>query len=109
MPEDSLFNLIEEEFISAIPMRKDSVRFGKNYIFIKHSGKLLKYSDIKQVYQYIHKTNFVENERALKYIDLNGKHRKICNLLLREKSNDELSQMISIIMCKNPNVKIGYR
>ena len=100
---------IETEFINAISMRKDSVRFGENYIFIKHSGKLLKYSEITQVYQYIHKTNFVEDERALKYVNVKGKHCKMCKLELREKSNEELQEMLCIIMSKNPYIKIGYR
>ena len=79
------------------------------WIFIKGSGKLLEYSEIVQIYQYIHKTNFIEDERALKYRDSKGKERRLCRLELGDKSKDEMLQMIDIICRKNPTVKIGYR
>lgn len=100
---------VENEFENAISMRKDRIRFGENYIFMKRSGKLLKYSDIKQVYQYIHKTNGAEDARQIKYVDLKGKTHKLCRLELEDKSREELATMISIIYSKNPNVKIGYQ
>ena len=106
---DPSYPAIEAEFKCAKSMIKDRVRLGENYIFTKHSGKLLKYSEISKVYQYIHKTNFAEDERALKYINTNGKHRKLCKLDLRGKSDAELQVVVSIIMSKNPNVTIGYR
>lgn len=109
LANDILINRIETDFQNAIPMRKDHVRFGDEWVFIKGKELLLKYEDIHQVYQYIHRTNFIENERALKYVNSKGKHRVLCKLALRGKSDEELKQMISIIYSKNPNVKIGYR
>lgn len=109
LEEDPAHIAIERDFEYAVSMRDDRVRFGEYYIYIKRSGRLLKYSEITQVYQYVHKTNFVEDERALKYVDTNGKHRKMCKLELRDNSNAELSMMVSMILKKNPYVKVGYR
>jgi len=109
LEEDAAFDDVSAEFEKAVPMRKNSVRFGENYIFIKRSAKLLKYSEITQLYQYIHKTNFIEDERALKYVDARGKHHRLCKLELGEKSKDELLTMVGMVLSKNPNIKIGYR
>lgn len=98
---------IEMDFAKAIPFAKDRVRLGRTYIFTKGSGKLTAYSDIVQVYQYVHLTNHIENARSLEYIDINGKKQTLCNLQLRGKSDSEVRDMFTIIRSANPNVKIG--
>ena len=100
---------VEADFDRAISVLKNNVRLGNNWIFVKGKERLLDYEDITQIYQYIHKTNFVENERAIKYVDKKGKHRVLCKLALRGKSDEEVLKIIGIILSKNPNVKIGYR
>ena len=100
---------LDADFKVTIPFRKGHTRFGKNWIFVKGTGRALSYNDITQVYQYIHRTNFAEDGRALKYVDRNGKHRILCKLNLHGESDYELSQMVSIICAKNPMVKVGYR
>lgn len=101
-------DLIYSDFSTATSMRKDLVRFGNTWIFIKNKRKILKYDEITRVYQYIKRVNFVENERALKYVDSNGKHRVLCSLQLRGKSDEELNMMIALILSNNRNVAIGY-
>ena len=102
-------DLIENDFANAYPMRNDTIRFGERWIFCKNSARLIRYEEIKQVYQYIHKTNFLEDMRAVKIADINGKHRIICKLELRGASDEELKQIMMIIYQKNPRVKLGYR
>lgn len=108
LEQDSQYWRIVEDFEKSLPMRKKTVRFGEQWIFRKGKEGFLKYEDITQVYQYIHKQNFVENERKLKYVDKAGKERTLCNLELRGKSDEEVKQMILLILNKNPDVKIGY-
>ncbi len=100
---------IEADFDGAVPVLKNKVRLGNSWIFVKGKERLLGYEDITQVYQYIHRTNFIENERALKYVDKKGKHRVLCKLELRGKSDEEVHKIVLFILSKNPNVKIGYR
>lgn len=97
------------ELHQAVPMRDDDVRFGATHIFTKHSARVVKYSDITRVYQYIHKTNFVEDQRALKCTDVNKKEIVLCKLELKDKSDEELQKMVAFILQKNPKIKIGYR
>ena len=109
LSESGELSIVEADFLNAKIRRNDTVRFGERYIYIKKSGKLVKYEDIKQVYQYVHKTNFIETERALKYKDQNGKEYYLCKLELRDKSRNEMVEIISLLLAKNPNIKIGYR
>ena len=106
---EGIYELAKKDFESAVSLVEDRVRLGKNYIFSKGKSRLLKYEDIVQVYQYVHKTNFIENERALMYVDINGSTRKLCNLKLRGASDGDAMKMIGIIVQNNPNVKVGYR
>ena len=109
LESSEMLRYIETDFENAIIMRNDLVRFGKAWIFIKGKQKPLAYRDIRQVYQYVHRTNFIENERKLMYVDQNGKKGTLCKLKLRGKSDADVNRMVSIILNKNPYVKIGYR
>lgn len=100
---------IEADFRKAIPKRNDNIRFGKRWIFIKSRSKLFSYSDITQIYQYVRKANGFEEERGLKFIDTKGHRHKLCKLALRNKSEQEMREIISIILSENPDVKIGYQ
>lgn len=100
---------IVEEFNRAEVLVKDKVRLGQNYIFGKGSGRLVRYEEIRQVYQYIKKRNFVEVVRSLKYVDNQGKTRDLCQLQLRGKSDEDVKKIVVAILSKNPMVKIGYK
>ena len=99
--------LIEADFARAYPFVKGKVRLGEYYVYGKNNGNLVKYSDIVQIYQYIHSTNGFEDQRQLKYVAPDGKTRTLCKLRLRGKSDSEVRDILTIILRKNPNVKIG--
>ena len=109
MKDEHLCQSMEQDFDQAMPMRKNSIKFGEQYVFLKRSGRILKYSEITQVYQYIHKTNGVEDQRLLKYVDAKGKTRKMCKLDLKGKSDIELTTILTLLLKKNPDIKVGYR
>lgn len=104
----SLCQHMDADFRVAIPLKNGHIKFGEEWIFVKGLGRFIRYDEIRQVYQYIHKTNGVEDKRALKYIDAHGKKRMLCKLKLHGESGDELLQMVSIICQKNPSVRVGY-
>lgn len=101
--------LIQEDFRNAVPVRNGTLRLGRTWIFIKNKETLLTYAELSQIYQYIHKTNFVEDERKLIYVDKSGKKKTLCKLDVRGKSNDEMAKIVNFILAKNPYIKIGYR
>lgn len=104
--ESQNINAIEQDFAKAYPFVKGKVRLGKSYIFTKGSGKLVAYSDIAQIYQYIHKISGIEDKRMLKYIDADGKHHVLCPLRLKGKSDSEMKDILTVIRQKNRDVKI---
>ena len=100
---------IVAEFDRAEVLVKGKVRLGPNYIFGRGAGHLVRYEDIRQVYQYVKKRNFAEVVRSLKYVDRNGKTRDLCELQLRGKSDEDVKKIMVKILSKNPMVKIGYK
>lgn len=109
LEEEGVKEMVVQDFKGAYSLQNDQVRFGEKWFFTRHSDRIVRYDEIKQVYQHIHKTNFVEDRRSLMYVDNNGKTRDLCKLKLGGKSDNEVNTMISIIYQKNPTIKIGYR
>lgn len=100
---------ILQDFAHAQSVIGDTLRVGQHYLYGKGSGRVVAYSEIKQVYQHIQRTNFVETARTLQYVNTDGKTRVLCRLPLRDKAKDEVLQVMAFILSKNPNVKLGYR
>ncbi len=100
---------IVEEFNRAEVLVKGKVRLGPNYIFGRGAGHLVRYENIRQIYQYVKKRNFVEVVRSLKYVDQDGKTRDLCELQLKGKSDEDVKKILLAILAKNPMVKIGYK
>ena len=109
LSEDPNLAAMEQDFRAAQPMRKGMARFGRYWIFVKGRRAPVLYSDIRQVYQFIQKTNFIESARTLRYVDQKGRTRDLCKLDLRGKSDADVRQMVQMILMKNPGVKIGYK
>lgn len=97
------------DFETALPLVNDYVRLGQFYIFGKGKSLIVRYGEIRQVYQHITRRSFVESERYLKYVDNNGKVKDLCNLQLRGKSDEDVMRIMAVIKAKNPNVKLGYK
>lgn len=88
---------------------KDKIRVGNFYLFGKKKGQVVRYEDIRQIYQSIRKRNGAEVSRTLQYVNTQGKTLTLCDLQLREKSNDDMMQIMMIIKARNPSVKLGYQ
>ena len=109
LAEDPNLPAMEQDFRMAQPLRKGKVRFGRYWIFVKGRRAPVMYAEIRQVYQFIQRTNFIESARTLRYVDTKGRTKDLCKLDLRGKSDAEVRQMFQMILARNPGVKIGYR
>ena len=98
-----------QDFAQAGCLVDGKLRFGQYCLYAKGHGKLLPYSDIARVYQYVHKTNGVEDMRELKYVNREGKERSLCRLKIRGKSDADVHMAVTMLYRKNPNIQIGYR
>lgn len=89
---------------------KDLLILGQTFLIGKHTGTVITYSNIIQIYQYVHKTNYVEDSRILKaVIAPDRKVVDLCRIPLSGKGDDELRQVIGFIVSKNENIKVGYK
>ena len=98
---------LEADYQSAISVMNNTLRFGEKWIFVRNREQLLGYEDIAQIYQYIHRTNLVEDKRALKYKTPSGKEYVLCGLQLNGKSDEDVKRIIAILLTKNSNIRIG--
>ena len=99
---------ILQDYSQAQCMLNNDLRFGRYYLYAKGQGNVIAYNDIVRVYQYIHRTNFVEDRRELKYVNKNGAELTLCKLKLRGKSDADLRMIIGMLYQRNPALQVGY-
>lgn len=102
-------DLILADFQTAGSSFENKVRLGQQWVYGQKMDALIAYSEIVQVYQYVHRTNFVEDRRTLKAKLVSGKTVDVCTLPARGKGDQELKSVIMYMLMKNPNIKVGYK
>ncbi len=95
------------EFQQSGPVFKDTLRLGQTHLFPKGTGKILTYGQLAQVYQYIHKRNFVESSRELRAV-VAGKEITLAKLPLKGKGDEDLKKVVGFLLMKNPGIHVGY-
>lgn len=105
--EGELSNVIMD-FQEGEKLFGDAVRVGNKYIIGKGTKDIVAYKDIKQIYQYIHKTNYFEDYRSLRVCTDDGT-KDICQLARNGAGEQTVRQLIMYICAKNPNIKVGYK
>ena len=95
------------EFQQSAPVFKDTLRLGQTHLFPKGTGKVLTYGQLTQVYQYVHKRNFVEDRRELRAV-VAGKEITLANLPLKGKGDEDLKKVLGFFLMKNPGIHVGY-
>lgn len=106
-----LIKSVIDDFNAAEKVSSDKGRLGDKYLYIKHSDTLFSYDKIVQVYEYVHRTNFIIDERAvtIHYVNSNGKILKE-NIPVAKpiKNKEEPRKIMLFLLTKNPNIKVGY-
>ena len=97
------------EYLEAPSFLDEKVRLGETWVFGQGSGMFLRYEEITQVYQYIHKTNGGEDRRSLEVKTVKGDRFSLCKLKTLGRSDEELSAVIAFLMTKNPSIVLGYK
>lgn len=99
---------IYQDFSTAQSVYQDKLRFGRYGLFARNHGKIIFYNDITRVYQYIHRTNFVEDRRELKFINRKGHELTLCPLKTRGRSDEDMHLIVAMLLQKNPSIQVGY-
>ena len=81
---------------------------GKQFLIGKRTGAVLPYGEIVRMYQYIEKTNGIEDKRFVRVNTANDGVIDLCRLKLRGKSNEEFEQFSEYLVGVNPNIALGY-
>ena len=95
------------EFQQSGPVFQDTLRLGQTHLFPKGTGKVLTYGELTQVYQYVHKRNFVEDRRELRAV-AGGKEITLAKLPLKGKGDEDLKKVLGFFLMKNPGIHVGY-
>ena len=109
LEQSGKLRLILQDFSQAHSMVNDGIRFGHKLLYSKGAGRVMSYSEIVRVYQYIHRTNFVEDRRELRCTTRDGKTLTLCRLKTRGKSDGDVRLAVMMIHQKNPSIQIGYK
>ena len=97
------------DFESARSWFKDDIRTGEAHLYVKNAACLYEYGDIRNLHQYVHKTNGVEDRRELRAVMADAKSVTLCRLKTRGRSNDDMVQLTAAIVAKNPAITLGYK
>ena len=96
------------DFNAGAAMLDGELHIGQQNLYGKRMGVILPYQDIARMYQYVHKTNFVEDRRALIALTRAGERVTVCKLKTRGKDDSELALVLSLAKAKNPDIQFGY-
>ena len=108
LEESGYMMQILQDYAQANSVMHNQLRFGNYHLYAKGQGKLLTYTEIVRVYQHIHKTNFVEDRRELRFLDRDGKEGTLCGLQLKGRSDADLRQVVGMLLQRNPSLQVGY-
>ncbi|MBR6570181.1 MAG: hypothetical protein IKK75_06965 [Clostridia bacterium] len=106
-------DVLMKDFSSAHSLLADKIRLGDGWLYGSKTGTVIRYEQIRKIYIYIHKTNGVEDRRALKIVTSDGKTRELCLLpttgFVNKQNHPDVETVIKVLLIKNPNVHIGYK
>lgn len=105
---DGSLDALYQDFQNGISLSGDDIRLGREYVFGRRMGTYHRYRDIDRIYQYVHKTNFVEDKRMLRAKLLSGSIVDLCKLD-RGGNNPEVAKIAMVIVKMNPTIRVGAR
>lgn len=96
------------EFDQAEPVLHDGMRLGTRHVFPHKNGDMIPYEQIVRVYQFVKKRNFIEVSRELCAVVANEKKPRTLCSLRKKKDEEELKRVVTMMLLKNPAIKVGY-
>lgn len=100
---------ILRDFESAEPMYDGKVMMGTKYAFGKNCGTAIAYANIERIYEYVHSTNGIRDQKIIQVKMLNRKTHNLCYLKVYKKTVEKEMAIIQTVLERNPAVKIGAR
>lgn len=98
---------ISEDIVKSAMLRRN-LYAGSIYIFGQYGVRVHRYSNITWTYLRIHKTNGITDKKEIIVVTTNGFYT-LCELDVRDTTDDEIMRIFAVLKAKNPSVLIGYR
>lgn len=98
---------ILRDFECARSMHDGRVMMGREYAFGKNCSAAIAYADIDRVYEYVHSTNSIKDQRMIRVKMVNGKQCDLCYLRVFKRETEEEMAIIQTILQRNPSVEVG--
>lgn len=99
--------ILMNDFQKAGRAFNNTVVVGDKFIIPKDSGYIYSYDEIDRIWQVTESTNGMELRRTINIIDKNGKKVKFFWIARQYYSREEYQSVISFMLSKNPNIKLG--
>lgn len=84
------------------------MKLGRRYIVSLTTGTVVSYNEIRNVHQYVHKTYFIEDSRALQAVTTGNKTVTLTGLARKGKADEDLKRVIAFLLTRNPSITVGY-
>lgn len=107
--ESGQLNRVLNDFQFAQPMYNGGIKLGKEYIFGNKCTAIVRYSDIAKIYEYVHTTNSVKDQRILMAELKNGRCIKLCCLKVYKNTKADEQAVIEVILRNNPLIELGEK
>lgn len=98
---------ILRDFECASPMHDGRVMMGRECAFGKNCSAAIAYADIDRVYEYVHSTNSIRDQRMIRVKMINGEQCDLCYLRVFKRETEEEMAIIQTILERNPSVEVG--
>ncbi len=95
------------DYEHARSMYDGKLKMGNLYAFGKRSNAIIRYADIERVFEYVHYTNAIRDQRMLKVRMKDGKEFELCHLKVFKKRFNEENEIIRVILERNQEVQVG--
>ncbi len=115
--QNNTINEILWDFNHSTTFCQGCIYLGDKYIYGEKCLRPFSYSEITQIYEYVHKTNGVFDGHGLNIKTADGHVYTLCNFKLdrawlhceKSVSKEEILKIYMTVLMKNRAVKIGYK
>ncbi len=104
--DSGIYHEAAADFISAQSFMKDRMRMGNKYIFCRRLCTVIRYNDIRRVYQNGLEANGAERARELKAADTSGHEWNLCLLKPNTDNQPGLKEALDFMLSKNNLITI---
>ena len=106
--DGGIYHEATADFLSAQSFMNDNMRMGNKYIFSRRLCTVIRYGDIRRLYQSGYEANGAERARELKAVDISGQNWHLCVLTPDTDNQPGLKEAVDFMLSKNSRIVIDF-